>query len=61
MKQRIAIRVVVQPLAEVGIQAVWLAVDVGLDEGPTIRPIQVDPDVPPLAGKLLEDGARCRR
>ena len=54
-EQRIAVRVVVQRLAEVCPQAVRLAVDVGLDERPPIRLVQVDQDVAPLAGKLVED------
>ena len=51
-EQRVAAGVVVQLLPEVCPQAVGLAVDVGIDEGPPIGPVQVDQDVAPLADQL---------
>jgi hypothetical protein len=47
--------VLVQRLAEGRPQLIRLAVDVGLDKGPPIGPLQVDQDVAPLAGQLMED------
>jgi hypothetical protein len=46
---------VVQRLAEVRPQAVRLAIDVRLDECPTIGPVQVNEDVALSPDQLLEN------